>query len=167
MSGKICCFCINVECRSSYFCVNLFEATLGRRPGCTAAGVAFGALLSGATSGANVPPHYWEKRKYSVTICLVRNLFPVFDEIEKTTVSIQQKTSVWDPAMGSRPNDIRLSPRRNSGRSQTPFFCTDPAISKEQRKDLFKLGSGCILYHISDLRCTLRAYHLNIAVRIN
>lgn len=112
---------------------------------------------SRATSGANVPPRCWEKRKYSITICFICNLLPVFDEIRKTTVNIQQKRSVWDPAMGSRPNDIRISPGRN----------TDPVISEEKRKDLFKLGSGCILYHISDLRCTSRAYHLNIAVRIN
>lgn len=71
--------------------------------------------LSRATSGANVPPRCWEKRKYSVTICLIRDLFPLFAEIKKTTVNIQLKTSVWDPAKWSRPNDVRLSPGRNSG----------------------------------------------------
>lgn len=78
-----------------------------------------------------------------------------------------QQTPRGDPVVGSRPNNIRLSPRRRCSSSQPSFICTEPVIKEEKSNDLFKVGSRRVLYHISDLQCTSRAYHLNIAVRIN
>lgn len=78
-----------------------------------------------------------------------------------------QQTPIGDPVAGSRPNNIRLSPRPSGSSSQPSFICTEPVIEEEKRNDLFKVGSRRVLYHISDLQCTSRAYHLNIAVRIN
>lgn len=78
-----------------------------------------------------------------------------------------QQTSGGDPVTGSQPDNIRLSPRRSGSSSQPYFICTEAVINEEKRNDLFKVGSRCVLYHISDLQCTSWAYHLNIAVRIN
>lgn len=162
---------------SFYYSFNLFEVTLGGRRAerawmyrgrCSIQGG-----LSRATSGCCSGCHLVVgKREKFTSNCLICNLFIVFHVFFLKTschnnCEHTEQTSMWDPVVGSWPNNIRSSLRRNGSLFPPACICMNLVIREEKRNDLFKVGSRRILYHISDLQCTSRAYHLNIAVRIN